>query len=105
MAYLFAMATDSTPPRGCQFPVRRTSSRPTTLCGVRWQPLRFPTSLRSTAQSAQTQPETSEHVCGPTALAGTRTTWESLIRKHREVLNISLDPPETKRILLKTKNF
>jgi len=33
------------------------------------------------------------------------TNWESLIRKHREVLNISLDPPETKRILLKTKNF
>ena len=31
--------------------------------------------------------------------------WESVIRKHREVLNISLDPPETKRILLKTKNF
>jgi hypothetical protein len=28
-----------------------------------------------------------------------------VIRKHREVLNISLDPPETKRILLKTKNF
>jgi hypothetical protein len=33
------------------------------------------------------------------------TNWESLIRKHREVLNISLDPPETKRILLKTKFF
>jgi len=33
------------------------------------------------------------------------TNWVSLIRKHREVLNISLDPPETKRILLKTKNF
>src|SRR5258708_13327333 len=31
--------------------------------------------------------------------------WKSLIRKHREVLNISLDPPRTKRILLKTKNF
>jgi hypothetical protein len=27
------------------------------------------------------------------------------MRKHREVLNISLDPPETKRILLKTKIF
>src|SRR5260370_12569027 len=33
------------------------------------------------------------------------TDWESLKRKHREVLNISLDPPETKRILLKTKKF
>src|SRR6266550_1499710 len=31
--------------------------------------------------------------------------WKSLIRIHREVLNISLDPPQTKRILLKTKNF
>ncbi len=31
--------------------------------------------------------------------------WESVIRKHREVLNISLEPPETKRILHKTKNF
>jgi hypothetical protein len=31
--------------------------------------------------------------------------WKSVIRKHREVLNISLDPPETKRILLKTKKF
>src|SRR6266550_2657681 len=31
--------------------------------------------------------------------------WKSLIRIHREVLNISLDPPETKRILLKTKKF
>src|SRR5260370_31319183 len=31
--------------------------------------------------------------------------WKSLIRKHREVLNISLDPPRTKRILLNTKNF
>src|SRR5207302_1747030 len=33
------------------------------------------------------------------------TNWESLIRKHREVLNISLDTPETKRILLKTKKL
>src|SRR6267142_7073898 len=31
--------------------------------------------------------------------------WKSLMRNHREVLNISLDPPETKRILLKTKKF
>jgi hypothetical protein len=31
--------------------------------------------------------------------------WKSAVRKHREVLDISLDPPETKRILLKTKNF
>jgi len=31
--------------------------------------------------------------------------WKSLMRNHREVLNISLDPPETKRILLKTKIF
>src|SRR5260370_13692078 len=31
--------------------------------------------------------------------------WKSLIRQHREVINISLDPTRTKRILLKTKNF
>src|SRR5713101_4386449 len=31
--------------------------------------------------------------------------WNNIVRRHREVLNISLDPPETKRILLKTKNF
>jgi hypothetical protein len=31
--------------------------------------------------------------------------WKRLMRNHREVLNISLDPPETKRILLKTKIF
>ena len=31
--------------------------------------------------------------------------WSNFFRKHREVLNISLDPPETKRILLKTKKF
>ncbi len=31
--------------------------------------------------------------------------WRSVIRKHREALCISLDPPETKRILLKTKKF
>src|SRR6266516_945018 len=28
--------------------------------------------------------------------------WNNIVRRHREVLNISLDPPETKRILLKS---
>src|SRR5882724_281444 len=41
---------------------------------------------------------TAESVRGP-------TDWKSVMRKHREVLNISLDPPETERILLKTKKF
>jgi hypothetical protein len=31
--------------------------------------------------------------------------WRSVIRKHCEALNISLAPPETKRIVLKTKKF
>ncbi len=31
--------------------------------------------------------------------------WNNIVRRHREVLNISLDPPETKRILLKSKKF
>jgi|GraSoi_2013_40cm_1033754.scaffolds.fasta_scaffold36647_2 hypothetical protein len=46
----------------------------------------------------QRQGAIAESVRGP-------TDWKSVMRKHREVLNISLDPPETERILLKTKKF
>jgi hypothetical protein len=49
-------------------------------------------------EKLQREGATAESVRGP-------TNWESWMRKHREVLNISLDPPETKRILLKTKKF
>jgi hypothetical protein len=49
-------------------------------------------------EKLQREDATAESVRGP-------TDWKSVMRKHREVLNISLDPPETKRILLKTKKF
>jgi hypothetical protein len=49
-------------------------------------------------EKLQREDAIAESVRGP-------TNWGSWIRKHREVLNISLDPPETKRILLKTKKF
>src|SRR5713101_6883523 len=49
-------------------------------------------------EKLQREDATAESVRGP-------TDWKSVMRKLREVLNISLDPPETKRILLKTKKF
>ena len=33
------------------------------------------------------------------------SNWKKVWRKHREVLNIFLDPPQTGRILLKSKKF
>jgi hypothetical protein len=39
------------------------------------------------------------------ASAGGPSDWKSAVRKHREAPNISPDPQETKRILLKSKKF